>query len=172
MTSPLFVRPFVGDERDHVEAGLRSSSAFTLRRCQILLASARGEKPSRIAAELSCDDDTVREAIHAFHRRGLGAITERSHRPRRTTAAFDAAGTAALRELVREEPRACGYETSIWTLALLATECARRQITAHRVAGETVRVTLERAGISWHRAKRWIRSGDPAYATKKAAATD
>ena len=49
MRAPLFVRPLTEEERLRLEAGLRSSDAFVLRRCQILLASARGERPARIA---------------------------------------------------------------------------------------------------------------------------
>jgi hypothetical protein len=48
---------------------LRSSDAFTLRRCQILLASARGENAYRIAHELGCNPQTARNAIHAFDER-------------------------------------------------------------------------------------------------------
>ena len=44
MLRPIFVRPLTDAERQQVEAGLRSSEAFVLRRCQILLASARGER--------------------------------------------------------------------------------------------------------------------------------
>ena len=44
-------------------------------------------------------------------------------------------------------------------------------ITAYRVSAETVRATLERMGIRWLRAKRWITSPDPEYARKKGAAT-
>ena len=54
-------------ERRPVEAGLRSSDAFVLRRCQVLLASARGERAPAIARQLGCDDRTVRDAIHAFN---------------------------------------------------------------------------------------------------------
>jgi len=44
MKPPKFVRALTADERVALEAGLRSSDAFVLRRCQILLASARGER--------------------------------------------------------------------------------------------------------------------------------
>ena len=41
-------------------AGLRSHDAFTVRRCQIVLASAEGQKPSQIATTLHCAPQTVR----------------------------------------------------------------------------------------------------------------
>ena len=43
MKRPIFVRPLSDAERQTLEAGLRSSDAFVLRRCQILLASSTGE---------------------------------------------------------------------------------------------------------------------------------
>jgi hypothetical protein len=45
MQVPLFVRPLTDAERQALEAGLHSSDAFVLRRCQILLASARRARP-------------------------------------------------------------------------------------------------------------------------------
>jgi hypothetical protein len=43
MRPPIFVRTLSKEEREALVEGLRSSEAFVLRRCQILLASARGE---------------------------------------------------------------------------------------------------------------------------------
>src|SRR5258707_118409 len=71
MRSPIFVRPLTDAERQALTAGLRSPDAFVLRRCQILLASARGERAPRIAEQLGCDDQTVLDALHAFNARGL-----------------------------------------------------------------------------------------------------
>ena len=52
MRPPIFVRPLTDAERQAVTAGLRSPDAFVLRRCQIVLASARGERAPRIAEQL------------------------------------------------------------------------------------------------------------------------
>lgn len=52
MKSPIYVRQLSDAEQKAVEAGLRSSNAFVLRRCQILLASARGERMPVIARAL------------------------------------------------------------------------------------------------------------------------
>jgi len=86
MHAPLFVRPLTDRERDTVTAGVRSPAAFTLRRCQILLASARQEHVPAIARALGCHTQTVRNAIHAFNQSGLDALTAGSSRPQRITA--------------------------------------------------------------------------------------
>ena len=63
MRPPIFVRPLRDAEGHALERGLRSSDAFVLRRCQMLLASARGERASQIAAHQGCDDQTVLDAL-------------------------------------------------------------------------------------------------------------
>jgi transposase len=168
---PKFVRPLEDAEREALAAGLRSSDAFTLRRCQILLASARGQRAPRIAEHLGCDDQTALDAIAAFNARGLACLRRGSHRPKTTRPAFTAAGAERLRALLHQRPRAFDRETSVWTLELAADVAFERGLTATRVSGETIRATLARMGLSWRRAKRWITSPDPEYARKKAAAT-
>jgi len=171
MKAPLFVRPLTDAEHQQLTTGLRSPEAFTLRRCQILLASAGGATPRRIADRLGCSDQAVRDAIRAFHARGCAALTRRSSRPATTHPAFDAAGAERLRALLHRSPREFGKATGLWTLPLAAEVAAAEGLTAGPVTGETVRATLARLGIKWQRAKRWLVSPDPAYQRKKASAT-
>ena len=119
---PIFVRTLSKEERQELEAGLRSSDAFVLRRCQILLASARGERAPRIAENLGCGQQTVRNAIHDFDERGLGALKAGSSRPREVHSAFDEGATEALRKIVHQSPRNFGKEGTFWTLAMAAAK--------------------------------------------------
>jgi transposase len=167
MKQPVHVRPLTDAERAQLVAGLRSSDAFVHRRSQILLASARGEQAPQIAHHLGCDAQTVRNALTAFNTRGLAALRRGSSRPHRFRVAFDAARGEQLRALLHQSPRVFGKPTSLWTLELAADVSFERGLTAERVSGETIRATLERLGIRWQRAKRWITSPDPAYARKK-----
>ena len=120
MQTPLYVRPLLADERAILETGLRSSSAFTLRRCQILLASAEGQVTTTIAHDLRCTEQTVRNALHAFHQRGLTALRPQSSRPHTIATIFDAGTCEALRALLHQSPRTFGKPTSRWTLQLAA----------------------------------------------------
>ena len=171
MQAPLFVRPPTDAERQALKAGLRSSVAFTLRRSQIVRASARGETVPVISRTLGCSEQTVRNAIHAFAADGTAALTPGSTCPRTRRPAFDAAAAAGLRTLLHRSPRDFGHATGLWTLELAAVTAHAEGLTATRVSGETVRVTLARVGIGWRRAKDWITSPDPAYARKKTPAT-
>jgi transposase len=171
MQAPRFVRPPTEEERQALAAGLRSADAFTLRRSQIVLASARGERAPAIARSLSCSDQTVRNAIRAFDARGVAALTEGSSRPGTIHSAFAADAAERLRALLHRSPRDFGHPTSVWTLELAAETAFQEGLTAKRVSDETVRATLARLGLRWRRAKTWITSPDPAYAQKNGGAT-
>jgi transposase len=171
MKAPLFVRPLTDAEREQVKAGLRSSEAFTLRRCQILLASAAGATASQIARQVGCSDQAVRNVIKAVNQRGLAVLTRGSSRPKTIRPAFDAASSERLRDLLHRSPREFGKPTSLWTLTLAAEVSAAEGLTRGPVSGETVRATLARLGVRWQRAKQWLRSPDPEYARKKGGAT-
>jgi transposase len=172
MRKPIFVRDLTPDERQTLEAGLRSPNSFTLRRCQILLASSRGQHARQIADNLGCDDQTVRNAIHAFNRRGVAAIqfgsTVAHHLPH---AVFDVTRRERLRDLLHQSPRIFGQASSVWSLPLAAKVAFAQGITPRKVSGEAIRLALKQLGISWKRAKHWITSPDPAYARKKSGAT-
>ncbi len=172
MKTPIRVRALTDDECDAVGAGLRSPDAAVLRRCQIVLASARGQTPRQIAAGLGCSDQWVRDVVHAFNANGLVSLQRRSRRPQTIHVAFDAAGCERLRDLLHRSPRAYGKPTSVWTLTLLAEVAAKEGMTREQVSHETIRNTLARLDIRWQRAKDWIASPDPAYAQKNSGATD
>ena len=166
MQTPVFVRPLTADERAPLETGLRSSSAFTVRRCQSLLASAAGQPTTAMAGSLRCTEQIVRNVMHAFHQRGLTVLQPLSSRPHTTSTIFDAGACEALRALLHQSPRTFGQPTSRWTLALAAQVSFAQGFTPRLVSAETIRVALRRLRVSWKRAKHWITSPDPAYARK------
>jgi transposase len=171
MKPPVYVRPLTLEERQQLAAGLHSSSAFTLRRCQILLASARGQRPAHIAQQLGCATQSVRNAIRAFHAHGLACLHMQSRRPKRTRLVLDPATCEQLRAILHASPRSFGKPRSTWTLALAVEVCWERGLTPDHVSIENIRQALKRLGVSWRRAKSWITSPDPQYARKKSGAT-
>ncbi len=101
MRRPIFIRPLTEDEQHQIQAGLRSSDAFVMRRCQILRASARGERAPAIAHQLGCDDQTVRNVIHEFNTAGLTVLQEGSSRPHRLHTSFSEDGLQRLKDEAR-----------------------------------------------------------------------
>ncbi len=173
MNPHIFVRDLSEEERQSLSTGLRSSDAFVLRRCQILLASARGETAPSIAKALSCDEQTVRHAIHAFNQQGLSALQAGSSRPHHLGTMLREDVTAEqFKAVLHRPPRDFGFETSLWTLDLLIKQCVRLGWMARPVSIETMRQTLSRLGINWKRARRWITSPDRLYQQKKTLATN
>jgi transposase len=171
MQTPIFVRSLTAAERQQLQAGLRSADAITLRRCQILLASAAGQSPPVIARNLGCTPPSVRNAIHAFHAEGLACLQEKSSRPKSARPLLDAVFDEPLRALLHRSPRTLGKPRGTWTLKLLAEVCHERGWTPRVLSIESLRLAIQRLGVSWRRAKHWITSPDPAYARKKKLAT-
>lgn len=151
--------------------GLRSREAFTLRRSQILLASAEGQRPAPIASQVGCAVGTVHNAIHAFADEGIDCLTEKKHGPKDVQPILGAAKTDPLRGILHQSPRRFGKARSTWTLDLLADVAFEQQLTPRRLSHEAVRQAVKRLGSGWKRAKQWITSPDPAYARKKKRGT-
>jgi transposase len=171
MQAPMYVRAVSPAEQAGLEAGLRSSNAFTLRRSQILLASHRGQRPSEIARNLGCAVQTVRNTLHAFEADGLACLKQQSTRPKTIHAEFDQAKCEALRAMLHQTPRTYGKKTSVWRLSLSAQVCQELGLTERQVSIETMRLALKRLGVGWRRAKDWITSPDPDYVRKKNGVT-
>ena len=171
MHPPIFVRELSDAERARLEAALRASDAFTVRRAQIVLSSAAGRRPRAIAPDLRCAVQTVRNGIRAFNAAGVAALEAGSSRPKSAAPVLGEAALRRLRAILHQPPRAFGRARSAWTLALLAEVARAEGLSETVLSVETVRRALLRLGVGWRRAKRWLTSPDPAYAQKNAAAT-
>jgi len=167
----VFVRDVTVEERRHLKAGLRAADAWRVRRCQILLASEYGAGVPRIARQMGCSEQTVRNTIHAFNTPGRACLQRVSSRPHTTRERLGSAAAQQLQALLHQSPRTFGHPTSLWTLELAAEVSFAQGLTPQRVSREAIRTALRRLGVSWQRAKRWITSPDPAYARKKKLAT-
>src|SRR3954447_26776285 len=108
MKPPLFVRALTDSECEELRAGLRSREAFTLRRAQILLASAEGQRPSQIAARVGCSIGTARNTIHAFEKQGGGWLGEKKREPQDARPILDEAKADPLKGILHQSPRRFG----------------------------------------------------------------
>lgn len=171
MKQPLFVRALTSAEHAALQAGLRSRDAFTHRRCQILLASAKGQRPSASAAALGCTAQAVRNAIHAFHAEKLACLKAKPPVPTKPRAAWPRQRDEDLKALLHQRPRCFDRPTSLWTLQAVAEVCHAKGWTERLLSDEAIRLALRRLGVRWRRAKHWVTSPDPEYARKKSCAT-
>ena len=149
-----------------MEGGLRSADAFLVRRCQLVLASEYGAGVPRIARQVGCSEQAVRNVVHAFNTRGVACLQRGSSRPHTPRERLGAAGAERLQALVHQSPRTFGHPTSLWTLELAAEVSLAQGLTPQRVSREAIRTALRRLEVSWQRATPWIPSPAPAYARK------
>lgn len=169
MPKPLYVREKTSEEGKQLRAGLRSTSAFTVRRSQIILMNSEERLTARqIAARLRCSDQCVREALRAFEQESVGCLQAKSHRKHHLQTKFSPTGLERLAGLVHQSPRQYGYATSLWSLAQLAEVSFKEGFSSETVSYETVRQALKKLDIDWRRARQHITSPDPHYEQKKA----
>jgi len=150
-----------------MEAGLRSSEAFLVRRCQSVLASEYGAGVPRVARQVGCSEQAVRTVVHAFNTRGGACLPRGSARPHTTRARLGAAGAERRQALLHQSPRPFGHPTSLWTVEVAAAVRLAPGLPPQRVSREAIRTALRRLEVSWQRAKPWITSPEPASARKK-----
>ena len=173
---PLTVRPLTDAERAELRLGLRSPDAFTLRRCQYLLAAAEGRAAegraaAGIAATHGGSPQGVRNVLRAFAARGTACLRRASSANATPRRAWPRDRDGDLEALLHRPPRDFGKPTGLWTLALLASVCHEQGWTGRALTGEAIRQALTQLGVSWRRAKHWLASPDPEYAAKRNRAT-
>jgi len=169
---PIYARKPTKEERRALQTGLKSSEGVTVRRSQIILMSVDEQlKAGVIGQRLGLSDQLVRNVLHAFNQQGEGSLKPGSKARHDDQRALDDQARERLRVIIRQTPRNYGFETSLWTLDLLAEVCYRAGLTTERVHLDTVSQTLKAMGINWSRAKHWINSPDEHYRRKKSAAT-
>ncbi|MBX9628119.1 MAG: hypothetical protein K2X82_30255 [Gemmataceae bacterium] len=166
-----FVRPLTADGRQALEKGRKSADVYTVRRSQVLLASAGGMGPAAVGRLVGRTARAVRDAIRAFASDGLACLKAKSHARRDPGRAWDRDRDGGLRDLLHRRPRDFGKPTSLWTRALVAEVCKEKGWTPRVLSAEAVRQALKRSGVGWHRAKHWITSPDPEYAEKRSGGT-
>lgn len=169
MPQAISVRELTSEERERLQAGLRSGSAFTVRRSQIGLMNSEERLTAQgIAERLRCSDQCVREALRAFEQEGLGCLQAKAHRRHHLATKFNQTGLERLSGLGHHSPRQYGYVNRLWSLAQLAEVSFKEGLSSEVVSHETVRQALKKLGIDWRRARQHISSPDPQYERKKA----
>ena len=168
----IYARKLRKAERQELENGLKSPVGVTVRRSQIILMSADERKTAReISKRIGQSDQQIRKVLHAFNETGTNCLKLKSRARHDDQRAYDGEAREQLRELIHQSPRAHGYESSLWTLEMLAEVSHQKGWTNHQVHPDTVSQTLMAIGVNWSRAKHWINSPDENYSGKKSAET-
>ena len=171
MRGQKFVHPLSPEERKQLEKGLRSSDAFVLRRCQILLVSAEGKKVTQIANQVKCVRQTVHNVIDDFEQRGLECLKQGSTVRISVEPILTAEKREQMQAILHQNPRNFGKAQSTWTLGVLAEVCCEQGLSERRLSAPTILDAVVRLGTNWKRAKHWVVSPDPKYVLKKTGGT-
>jgi transposase len=124
-----------------------------------------------ISERIGQSDQQVRNVIHAFNNKGISCLRLQSRARHDDQRAYNNQARERLRKIIRQSPRENGYESSLWTLEMLAELSHKKGLTAYQVHKDTVSQTLMEMGINWSRAKHWINSPDENYSSKKSGET-
>jgi Homeodomain-like domain len=167
MKPPWYIRHITDEERAALATGLRRLDAFTRRRCQIVLASAKRQKPAGIAKTLHGAPPTVRHVLQAFNARGFACVRRGSNVPLRVEPVLNAETREQVRAIWHQRPRTFGQPARVWPLTRLATVCDEQGLRATTLSCPTMVEAIVRLGGSWPRAKHGLVRPDPADERKK-----
>lgn len=103
-----FVRSLAAEERQARERGRKSADPFTIRRSQVLLASADGLGPAAIGRLVGCTAQAVRNAVRAFEADGLAGLTAKSHARKDPGRVWDRERDEDLKDLLHCRPGSSG----------------------------------------------------------------
>jgi transposase len=168
MSQPVYARAPTPDERQALEASLQNPQQVVRRRCQILLSSAAGANASQIAAEVGCTRQTVRNAIAAWHKRGLGCLQPYGVRqPKRCTRRRCSQPVRAIQRDRSKRPLQAPPDQEIEQLLQeLVTPAAYSQAAAFRQMGMRSRILTLPLMVAFVVSLLWRQLGSVADAVR------
>jgi transposase len=138
--------------------------AIEFKRAQVILASAQGFTPPKIALVALMSEDYIRELIRAFNESGLAMLKPKwgPGRPSR----FTDEHRKGLVALATSRPKDLGLPYAEWSLGRLREEAIKREI-VETISEEWLRVILHEAEVSHQSIRTWKQSTDPEFEKKK-----
>ncbi len=128
-----------------------TTQATELRRAPALLWLDDGDAPHEVAERLRVSRQTVYHWVQRFQERTDAPFQERladgprSGRPPTAQGIID----PLLEEVFADDPRAWGYQTTVWTAALL--QQFLRDVHGLEVSAQSVRLAIDRLELVWKR---------------------
>lgn len=166
MAEPVRVREISNEEGNRLLRAVRRSSGsiVTWRRSQMVLLSAQGMDPPKIAEVTFTSPDRVRDVIHNFNADGFDALYPRygGGRPPK----HSEAQRGEIKRIALSRPTDHELPFSTWSLTKLA-EFLLDEGVVDDISHEGLRKLLEVEGVSFQRIKTWKASNDPEFEAKK-----
>jgi transposase len=142
-----------------------TGSAVTWRRAQMVLLSAQGMVPGKIAEVTFTSADRVRDVIHNFNDDGFASLYPKYSGGRPRT--FTLPERREIKKIAKSRPSEHGLPFSTWSLSKLADFLVAEGV-VDDISHEGLRVLLRDEGVSFQAVKTWKAPADPDYDAKKA----
>ncbi|HEV2316926.1 MAG TPA: IS630 family transposase [Thermoplasmata archaeon] len=159
------VRELTNEEGNKLRRIVRhGQDAIEVKRAQVILASAQGASPPKIALIALMSEVYIRELIHAFNEHGFAMLKPKwgPGRPPK----FTDEQRRALVDLATSRPRELDLPYAEWSLSRLREQAIARGIVPS-ISEEWLRVILHESEVSHQSIRTWKESEDPEFAKKK-----
>ncbi len=161
----LRVREISDDEGNRLRRIVRhGQNAIEVKRAQVIMASAQGFTPPKIAVIALMSEEYVRQLIHAFNLHGFAML--KPHWGPGPKAKFTEAQREELVALATSRPRDLGLPYTQWSLSRLREEAVNRGVVPS-ISEEWLRVILHESEVSHQSLRTWKESPDPEREVKK-----
>lgn len=151
-----------------LEQVIRSTGdARQVKRAQALLWLTEGDSPEEVADRLNVDRRTIYNWVTRFEQRAELPLEQRladglrSGRPATALHIID----ELLDAVLDDDPRAHGYQSTVWTTDLLRRYLRTTQ--QLEVCGKSVSLALQRLHVAWKRPRHVLALGDPHWQQAK-----
>jgi transposase len=152
------------DRRRLLHALQRASDVRTYRRLQAVLLVAQGWPVPEVARSTGTRPWAVYAWVRRYLRTHRSAALHDAARPGRPQAAPRITAARIVREL-RRDPLRLGYNTTGWTVALLAQHLSQKYHCP--ISARTLRRRMRSLGLRWKRPRYVYATKDPHRAQKK-----
>jgi transposase len=161
MAEPVRARRLSDHEGQRLQQIVRRGKhgSIRVRRAMIIMASASGTPVPAIARLVAADEDTVRDVIHLFNRKGLAALDPRWAGGRPRLISDDDVSVIVATATTR--PEKLGRPFTHWSLRKLAAYLAASTAWPVAIGRERLRQILHEHEISFQRTRTWKESHDP-----------
>ena len=162
----LHVRELANEEGQRLSRlAKRTNNVVTLRRAQVLLHSAQGFTPPKIAELLGLTVEWVRHIINEFNASGFDSLKPKpaaGGRPR----TFDDEIRLEIVNMALTPPPKLGYPFTQWSLRKLRTALIEKEVVAD-ISVSNLQKVLTSEALSFQAVRTWKDSKDPSFVSKK-----
>jgi transposase len=148
----------------------RTNNVVTLRRAQVLLHSAQGFTPPKIADLLGLCVEWVRHIIKEFNTHGFDSLTPKPRGGGRPRKFYDEIRLEMV-NLALTPPPKLGYRFQQWSLRKLRDAVIEQDIVEY-ISISNLRLILKEEMLSYQVIKTWKESNDPDFEEKKKESTN